>query len=239
MNKLSSQDRSALIRLASTMPAGSEERKAILAGLSGTDKTSHFTDKQIESLKNKMTGKTASDGNAKRIILREMRLGRGYYESEFLDWLGEEWQGRPLATLLQDMASMGIIEGSHSEGWRRSSDDPKTARFHEGPKDEMQKQGGARDAKTAGYDYNKPIEGKMDYSDMKAEYRRFALSKARLLGEAHNRQNSDDPENQVEVDSLFIAGSTPWSGGVSFDIQDGNYTMDITLTFGKFTANFT
>ena len=210
MNKLSSQDRSALIRLASTMPAGSEERKAILAGLSGTDK-------QIESLKNKMTGKTASDGNAKRIILKEMRLGRGYYESEFLDWLGEEWQGRPLATLLQDMASMGIIEGSHSEGWRRSSDDPKTARFHEGPKDEM----------------------KMDYSDMKAEYRRFALSKARLLGEAHNRQNSDDPENQVEVDSLFIAGSTPWSGGVSFDIQDGNYTMDITLTFGKFTAKFT
>jgi len=33
MNKLSSQDRAALIRLASTMPVGSEERKAILAGL--------------------------------------------------------------------------------------------------------------------------------------------------------------------------------------------------------------
>lgn len=132
MNKLSSSDRAALIKLASTLPEGDETRKAILAGL-------------------KLTG------------------------------------------------------GS----------------------------------KTADFDYNKPIEGKMDYSDMKAEYRRFALSKARLLGEAHNRQNSDDPENQVEVDSLFIAGSTPWSGGVSFDIQDGNYTMDITLTFGKFTANFT
>ena len=39
MNKLSSQDRAALIKLASTMPTGSEERKAILAGLSGTGKT--------------------------------------------------------------------------------------------------------------------------------------------------------------------------------------------------------
>ena len=36
MNKLSSQDRSALIRLASTLPVGSTERKAILAGLSKT-----------------------------------------------------------------------------------------------------------------------------------------------------------------------------------------------------------
>ncbi len=34
MNKLSSSDRSALIRLASTMPVGSTERKVILAGLS-------------------------------------------------------------------------------------------------------------------------------------------------------------------------------------------------------------
>jgi len=33
MNKLSSQDRSSLIRLASSLPAGSSERKAILAGL--------------------------------------------------------------------------------------------------------------------------------------------------------------------------------------------------------------
>ena len=36
MNKLSSQDRSALIRLASSLPAGDETRKAILAGLSQT-----------------------------------------------------------------------------------------------------------------------------------------------------------------------------------------------------------
>ncbi len=136
MNKLSSQDRAALIKLASSLPAGSPERKAILAGLNLT--------------------------------------------------------------------------------------------------------GGS---KTAGFDYDKPIEGKMDYSDMKAEYRRFALSKARLLAEAHNRM----PENQeeaggqpVEVDSLFIAETQRWSGGVSFDIQDGaSYTMDVTLTFGKFTANFT
>ena len=35
MRKLSSSDRSALIRLASTMPAGSSERRAILAGLEG------------------------------------------------------------------------------------------------------------------------------------------------------------------------------------------------------------
>lgn len=33
MNKLSSQDRAALIRLASSLPAGDETRKAILAGL--------------------------------------------------------------------------------------------------------------------------------------------------------------------------------------------------------------
>ena len=33
MNKLSSQDRSALIRLASSLPAGNPNRKAILAGL--------------------------------------------------------------------------------------------------------------------------------------------------------------------------------------------------------------
>ena len=33
MNKLSSQDRSALIKLASSLPAGSPERKAILASL--------------------------------------------------------------------------------------------------------------------------------------------------------------------------------------------------------------
>ncbi len=36
MNKFSSQDRSALIRLASTLPVGSTERKAILAGLGQT-----------------------------------------------------------------------------------------------------------------------------------------------------------------------------------------------------------
>lgn len=36
MNKVSAQDRKALIRLASTMPVGSEERRAILAGLSKT-----------------------------------------------------------------------------------------------------------------------------------------------------------------------------------------------------------
>ena len=40
MTKLSSSDRSALIKLASSLPADSEERKAILAGLSGTGKTS-------------------------------------------------------------------------------------------------------------------------------------------------------------------------------------------------------
>lgn len=36
MRKLSSQDRAALIRLASSLPPGSEERKAILSGLSQT-----------------------------------------------------------------------------------------------------------------------------------------------------------------------------------------------------------
>ena len=36
MNKISSQDRSALIRLASSLPAGDEKRKAILAGLAKT-----------------------------------------------------------------------------------------------------------------------------------------------------------------------------------------------------------
>ena len=36
MNKLSSQDRSSLIRLASSLPVGSEERKVILAGLAQT-----------------------------------------------------------------------------------------------------------------------------------------------------------------------------------------------------------
>lgn len=36
MNKISSQDRAALIKLASALPKGSEERKAILAGLSQT-----------------------------------------------------------------------------------------------------------------------------------------------------------------------------------------------------------
>ena len=36
MNKISSQDRAALIRLASSLPPGSEERKAILAALSQT-----------------------------------------------------------------------------------------------------------------------------------------------------------------------------------------------------------
>jgi len=36
MNKISSQDRKALIRLASTMPVGSDARRAILAGLSKT-----------------------------------------------------------------------------------------------------------------------------------------------------------------------------------------------------------
>ena len=38
MKKISSQDRSALIRLASSLPAGSEERKAILAGLNKTSR---------------------------------------------------------------------------------------------------------------------------------------------------------------------------------------------------------
>lgn len=39
MRKLSSADRSALIKLASSLPAGSSERKAILAGLQGSSKT--------------------------------------------------------------------------------------------------------------------------------------------------------------------------------------------------------
>ncbi len=45
MNKISSQDRASLIRLASTLPVGSTERKAILAGLSGTDKTATIVTK--------------------------------------------------------------------------------------------------------------------------------------------------------------------------------------------------
>ena len=40
MNKLSSQDRSALIRLASTLPVGDQNRKVILAGLSRRAKVS-------------------------------------------------------------------------------------------------------------------------------------------------------------------------------------------------------
>jgi len=66
VNKLSSQDRSALIRLASSLPVGSTERKAILAGLSGTDKTSasgggtaekHQLKVLTDTVKNPMKGK--------------------------------------------------------------------------------------------------------------------------------------------------------------------------------------
>jgi len=66
MNKLSSQDRASLIRLASTLPIGSVERKAILAGLSGTDKTSasggetaekHQLKVLTDTVKNPMKGK--------------------------------------------------------------------------------------------------------------------------------------------------------------------------------------
>ena len=39
MNKISSSDRAALIKLASSLPAGDETRRAILAGLAGTGKT--------------------------------------------------------------------------------------------------------------------------------------------------------------------------------------------------------
>ena len=39
MRNLTASDRSALIKLASSLPAGSPERKAILAGLQGSSKT--------------------------------------------------------------------------------------------------------------------------------------------------------------------------------------------------------
>ena len=41
MNKLSSADRSALIRLASSLPTGSPAKRAILAGLSKTKRAAH------------------------------------------------------------------------------------------------------------------------------------------------------------------------------------------------------
>lgn len=68
MNKLSSSDRSALIRLASSLPAGSSERKAILAGLS---KTSSFPFKVGDVITPSLSGKI---GNSPWIYHK----GRGY-----------------------------------------------------------------------------------------------------------------------------------------------------------------
>jgi hypothetical protein len=56
MNKISTQDRKALIRLASSMPVGSAERRAVLAGLSKTgfdprkDADPHIDDQYWEYL---------------------------------------------------------------------------------------------------------------------------------------------------------------------------------------------
>jgi len=50
MKKISSEDRKSLIRLASSLPQGSPERKAILAGLKKTSAFEPFTEKQYQEL---------------------------------------------------------------------------------------------------------------------------------------------------------------------------------------------
>jgi len=70
-NKISSQDRSALIRLASSLPAGSSERKVILAGLSKTSAGEvnvpgqHIFQKARVYDKAKVFGDATVSGNAK------------------------------------------------------------------------------------------------------------------------------------------------------------------------------
>ena len=54
MNKLSSQDRSALIRLASSLPAGDQTRKAILAGLQKTAADSPALEKASELIEHEL-----------------------------------------------------------------------------------------------------------------------------------------------------------------------------------------
>lgn len=63
MNKLSSQDRAALIRLASSLPAGDPNRKVILAGLShGSKRVSDLSALEVDSL-NKAIDKHSNSGN--------------------------------------------------------------------------------------------------------------------------------------------------------------------------------
>ncbi len=77
---LTAADRSALIRLASTMPAGSDERKAILAGLKGASRNW----RNLEQRLSRAFGWEASQPGEYTIFLSEPDESGGVGDGEYV-----------------------------------------------------------------------------------------------------------------------------------------------------------
>ena len=107
MNKLSSSDRSSLIRLTSSLPAGEEKRKAILAGLAGKTASS----KTAAQLKggpppSETVELTIGGGRGPDILKLKVPAGQLQEYNDFLDDMykamgGDDFQDRYQNKLLR------------------------------------------------------------------------------------------------------------------------------------------
>lgn len=85
MNKISSQDRASLIRLASSLPAGSPEKKAILAGLKVLKPLLPWKSEQFFQVKSKI--RNSVDGLAEARISYSTVSDEGYHEEpKYYHW---------------------------------------------------------------------------------------------------------------------------------------------------------
>lgn len=224
MNKLSSQDRSALIKLASSLPAGSEERKAILAGLSGTDKTAASERYRVIPSRqwvHAVTGAKASIYGANPWIHPSDKPN---WSVETVGWTVEDTKE----------GTVGRMTGSP---WKSK---PEAQRWAD---KENERLAGGKTATSVpkgsiAADYQKG-QGYVELVEFRKAVRKYALVKAREF--AHKSNAGVDPYTEEAqgsgaylIDDLFIGGSSVHGDYVTFNIQDGQSDLTVTLKLGTY-----
>ena len=225
MNKLSSQDRAALIKLASSLPAGSEERKAILAGLSGTGKTAAAERYRVIPSRqwvHAVTGAKASIYGANPWIHPSDKPN---WSVETVGWTVEDTKE----------GTVGRMTGSP---WKSK---PEAQRWAD--KENERLAGGKTAASVMkgniAADYAKG-NSEAGLSEFRKAVRKYALVKAREF--AHEANAGLDPYSEGAqgtrwlFDDLFIESSSVHGDYVIFNIQDGQSDLTVTLKLGTYES---
>ena len=236
MTKLSSQDRAALIKLASSLPAGDETRKAILAGLSGTDKTAASERYLVIPSRHwvhAVTGAKASIYGANPWIHPSDKPN---WSVETVGWTvedtkegtvgrmtGSPWKSKPEAQRWADKENERLagIAATYS---RRSAGGKTAASVMKG---------------NIAADYAKG-NSEAGLSEFRKAVRKYALVKAREFAHAANAGLDPYSEGAQDTrwlfDDLFIESSSVHGDYVIFNIQDGQSDLTVTLKLGTYES---